>query len=464
MVAREEAKHLLRRTEFIPRPGRIDALLPLTRSQAVDNILNVWTTDVPIPTKLTHHDEGAANYVQYQLAVHWWFDRMANKSPRPIQEKMALFWHGHFCSEWRKVANTPAMMRQNKLFRDKGTTGNLRELVRAMSIQPAMLLYLDNANNTASSPNQNFARELLELFLLGVGNYTEHEIESCTRAWTGHNINWTTKRYEFNAHHHASGRKTIFDRTAAFDGPGRVGPGVIDLVLGPNGRITTGPNRGQPTRRVAARFLSKKLWEAFAYQNPTSAIVNSLADTLIANNFWIKPWLKAMLMRDEFYSTKARTGLVRSPAEYVATVLAQTGLKASLVHPEWYGDEMGQGLFHPPDVSGWKLNRYWVNTSALAARAAFAQRVRFELTDHNEMSRPFRMKYGSWSWDGLEAKSPGELIDTMAKAFGLSLTTKTRNSLVAWSRREVVPSGHVDWWRSPNAILLMMLVPEMHVA
>ena len=90
--------------------------------------------------------------------------------------------------------------------------------------------------------------------------------------------------------------------------------------------------------------------------------------------------------------------------------------------------------------------------------------MRFELTDHNEMSRPFRMKYGSWSWDGLEAKSPGELIDTMAKAFGLSLTTKTRNSLVAWARREVVPSGHVDWWRSPNAILLMMLVPEMHVA
>ncbi len=238
---------------------------------------------------------------------------------------------------------------------------------------------------------------------------------------------------------------------------------MIDLVLGPNGRITTGPNRGQPTRRVAARFLSKKLWEAFAYQNPTSAIVNSLADTLIANNFWIKPWLKAMLMRDEFYSAKARTGLVRSPAEYVATVLGQTGLTASLVHPEWYGDEMGQGLFHPPDVSGWKVNRYWVNTSALAARAAFAQRVRFELTDHND-ARPFRMKYGSWSWDGLEAKSPGELIDTMAKAFGLSLTTATRTRSWRGHVERSSRSGHVDWWRSPNAILLMMLVPEMHVA
>ena len=125
------------------------------------------------------------------------------------------------------------MMRQNKLFRDKGTTGNLRELVQSMSIQPAMLLYLDNADNTRHSPNQNFARELLELFLLGVGNYTEHEIESCTLAWTGpqHQLG-RPKRYEFYRQHHASGRKTIFGRTAAFDGPGRVGPGVIDLVLG----------------------------------------------------------------------------------------------------------------------------------------------------------------------------------------------------------------------------------------
>ncbi len=112
---------------------------------------------------------------------------MARTSTRPIQEKMAFFWHGHFCSEWGKVFDTGAMMQQNKLFRDGGL-GNVRTLAQAMAIQPAMLRYLDNAENRKNSPNQNFGRELLELFLLGVGNYTEADVEAATSAWTGHGL------------------------------------------------------------------------------------------------------------------------------------------------------------------------------------------------------------------------------------------------------------------------------------
>ena len=191
MAATDDIVHLLRRTEYVARPERVAALTPGSYAAAVDDVLNVPAGGVPIPAGLEYHDENNS-YSQYQQAVQWWFERMARTSPRPIQEKMAFFWHGHFCSEWGKVFDTGAMMQQNKLFRDAGL-GNVRTLAQAMAIQPAMLRYLDNDQNRKSSPNQNFGRELLELFLLGVGNYTEADVEAATSAWTGHGIDGNTE-------------------------------------------------------------------------------------------------------------------------------------------------------------------------------------------------------------------------------------------------------------------------------
>ena len=194
MAATDEIVHLLRRTEYVARPERVAALTPGTYAAAVDDVLNVPAGGIPIPAGLEYHDEGNS-YNQYTQAVQWWFERMARTSIRPIQEKMAFFWHGHFCSEWNKVFDTGAMMQQNKLFRDGGL-GNVRALAQAMAIQPAMLRYLDNADNRKNSPNQNFGRELLELFLLGVGNYTEADVEAATSAWTGHGLN-SSNQYVF---------------------------------------------------------------------------------------------------------------------------------------------------------------------------------------------------------------------------------------------------------------------------
>ena len=149
---------------------------------------------------------------------------------------MAFFWHGHFCSEWGKVFDTGAMMQQNKLFRDGGL-GNVRTLAQAMAIQPAMLRYLDNADNRKNSPNQNFGRELLELFLLGVGNYTEADVEAATSAWTGHGLN-SSNQYVFTASQHDSTVRDV-PRSAGLDGPD-----VIDVVLGPDGDDHGRPQRG----------------------------------------------------------------------------------------------------------------------------------------------------------------------------------------------------------------------------
>ena len=452
MAATDDIVHLLRRTEYVARPERVSALTPGTYAAAVDDVLNVPAGGVPIPPGLEYHDDDNS-YNQYTQAVQWWFERMARTSSRPIQEKMAFFWHGHFCSEWGKVFDTGAMMQQNKLFRDGGL-GNVRALAQAMAIQPAMLRYLDNADNKKNSPNQNFGRELLELFLLGVGNYTETDVEASTSAWTGHGLN-SSNQYVFTASQHDSTVRTFLGQ------PISNGPDVINVVLG-SGTVTVGPNAGLPSRVVSARFLSKKLWEAFAYQAPSATIVNALGDVLVANDFAITPWVRAMLNHPEFLSTTARQGLVKTPVEYIAGLLYQTGIAASVAHPEWFGEDMGQAMFYPPNVSGWKINGYWVNASAAAARASFAGNLRWRLQP-DRPAIPLMLRAGSFEWDDLDELGSPEFIDTFAAAFDLQLSAATRNALIAWSDTEKTPWGQ-RWSRSSNALLLTMIAPEMNVA
>ena len=454
MAATDDIAHLLRRTEYVARPERVSALIPGTYAAAVDDVLNVPAGGVPIPAGLEYHDD-SNSYNQYTQAVQWWFERMARTSTRPIQEKMAFFWHGHFCSEWGKVFDTGAMMQQNKLFRDGGL-GNVRTLAQAMAIQPAMLRYLDNADNRKNSPNQNFGRELLELFLLGVGNYTEADVEAATSAWTGHGLN-SSNQYVFTASQHDSTVRTFLGR------PVSTGPDVIDVVLGPDAVIAVGPNAGTPARVVAARFLSKKLWEAFAYQGPSATIVNDLGNVLVAHNFEITPWVRALLNRSEFQSATARQGLVKTPVEYITGLLYQTGIAASVAHPEWYAEDMGQAMFYPPNVSGWKINGYWVNASAAAARASFAGNLRWRLQTGRSQSSSLTLRAGSWTWAALDAMDSTSFIDTFAGAFDLQLAASTRNALVAWSDTEKTPWGQ-RWSRSSNGLLLTMIAPEMNVA
>jgi uncharacterized protein (DUF1800 family) len=455
VAATADIVHLLRRTEYVARPERVAALTAGTYEAAVDDVLSVPGGGIPIPAGLESHDDDNS-YSQYQQAVQWWFERMARTSVRPIQEKMAFFWHGHFCSEWGKVFDTGAMMAQNKLFRDSGL-GNVRTLAQAMAIQPAMLRYLDNDQNRKNSPNQNFGRELLELFLLGVGNYTEADVEASTSAWTGHGIDGVTSQYVFRSTQHDYTVRTFLGQ------PVSNGPDVINVVLGPTAVIAVGPNAGTAARVVAARFLSKKLWEAFAYQAPSATIVNALGVVLVDNDFNITPWVKAMLMRPEFLSDTARQGLVKTPVEYITGLLYHTGIAASVAHPEWYAEDMGQAMFYPPNVSGWKINSYWVNASAAAARASFAGNLRWRLQTGRAPATSLTLRGGTWTWAQLDAMDAPSFIDTFATAFDLQLSAATRNALIAWALTEKTSWGQ-RWSRSSNGLLLSMIAPEMNVA
>ena len=435
--------HLLRRTEYVARPNRMTELAAATRSEAVDNILNV-ATPVAIPSYIDHDIDGEG-YNQWVFAVQWWTDRMVD-SPKPMQERMAFFWHGHFCSSWDKVNSARAMMEQNALFRDSAF-GNFRTMTHTMSVQPAMLFYLDNLDNVKTSPNQNFARELMELFTIGVidqngqPTYTENDVSAAAAAWTGHGIDWDTYLYKFWTGDHDYATKTFMGQSRAWNGPD-----VINYLLQEN----------VAKKLVACKFLSKKLWEHFAYEAPSQTVIDALAQVLFDNDFDIKPWVKAMLMRDEFYSTAATQGLVRSPLEFIVNLMYFTGYRGAQMNPQWYLEGMGQVPFNPPNVAGWKTNSYWVNTSVFGSRAEFARDATWRLRQ-NDANRV-----------GL-GRTPAQAVDFVAGMFGLntnglSLSTVTRNAMVNFVTASRTQEAAGSWWENTNLLTMIMMTPEFHVA
>lgn len=439
-----EAAHLLRRAEYVVRPERLAALTPLTREQAVDNVLAV-ETGVAIPSYVDHDikDEG---WQQWVYAGQWWLDRMTDCS-RPVLEKMTWFWHGHFTSSWDKVNSAKAMTTQNKLFRDMAL-GNVRELAQAMALQPAMLYYLDNAENVASSPNQNFARELLELFTIGVGHYTEDDVTACARAWTGYNLNWDTEEYQYDGHDHDNEQKTFLGVTQNWNGPQ-----IIDFLL--QGNSTT---KGQ-----AAELLSRKLWKFFADDAPSTEVIQHLVGVL-SSTMDIRPWVKALFMHDEFYSAKTRSGLVRSPIDFIVAANYYAGFRTAVTypdtemvcHPEWYVEGMGQVPFAPPNVSGWKTNGYWVNSSMMSARAEYARHLTWMLRHEGAndlISGPN------------DTLIPSDVVvDTLAARFGVTLCAETRDAMIAYSQRTRVSEPWGSWWESTNLLTMIMISPEFQQA
>lgn len=404
----DDIKHLLRRTEFIARPARVTALSALTLEAAVEDVLN-FAANPPLtlpPGLLYNTDNGGLQAAQKVDMHDWWLDLMATR-PRPFQEKMAFFWHGHFVTEWAPIKRTDLFMRQIDLFRTMAL-GNFHDLTQAMAIDPQMLKYLSGESNTKTKPNENFGRELLELFLLGVGNYTQTDVAECSRAWTGHNLQTNPSTYApeyvFRTAAHDAGMKTIFGVTKAWDGPD-----VIRFILKENAE----------KKMVAARLIVRKLWEALAYAAPASTLVDSLATTFVTNNFELKPLLRAMLLHPRFYSADAKQGMLRSPVEWVVAVLATTGItaKASGAHNALIN--MGQRPLDPPNVAGWKHNAYYLTTGAVGARASFAR----SLAPKIAATGMFTGKI-----DGTTTAAAA--VAAVANAFAVSFSTATTSAMV----------------------------------
>jgi uncharacterized protein (DUF1800 family) len=282
----------------------------------------------------------------------WWLYCMLN-SGHPLREKMTLFWHNHFVSSIAKVQRGTPMINQNLLLR-KHALGKFGPFLLEIGKDVAMLVYLDGNSNIKGRPNENYAREVMELFSLGVGNYTEHDIREAARAFTGWHTNGD--EFEYNAKFHDDGEKTVFGESGNFNGDD-----VVKLIL---------------KKDACALYLTRKLYRYFISEvgTPPNALLEPLADQLRKSDYDVGALVRTMLSSRHFFSEYAYHQKIKSPVEYVlgaARAVVDGSIGQQLLVPKI--EAMGQMLFAPPNVKGWPGGEAWLNTSTILARQNFAQ-------------------------------------------------------------------------------------------
>ena len=282
----------------------------------------------------------------------WWLKRMAS-GPYPLQEKLTLFWHGHFTTSARDERSAHLLWQQNELLR-RQAAGNFAAFVSDISHDPAMLDYLNNQQNRKQHPNENYARELMELFTLGIGNYTEQDIKEAARAFTGWGHDGDD--FVFRKYDHDNGEKTFFGRKGNLDGED-----VIDAIL---------------EHRACAPYIAGRLWTFFAYENPESEITQALGQVLRENDWDLRPLLRTTFTSQAFYSDKAIGTQIKSPVQLVVGTSRLLGLEPPVGRGLGAAlQQMGQVPLDPPNVKGWPGGRAWINTSTLFVRYNTAVRM-----------------------------------------------------------------------------------------
>lgn len=396
---RAKAAHLLERAGFGGTPAEIDAFAALTPREAVrrlvyfegaaspadlpafdesgvfDEGLDAFPPSRPATTDLAKAQGEAlgvkvkpdgnrrmqpvvnkffywlrASRLETHRVAYWWANRML-VSPRPLEEKMALFWHGHFATSEEKVRDYRKMLQQLQLFQREGL-GDFRTLLIGVAQDPAMLAFLDAGVNVKGAPNENFAREIMELFSMGVGNYTEHDIREAARAFTG----WDFEGLRFVVYDdkHDDGSKTVLGATGRFDGVD-----VIDVIL------------RQP---VTAEFIAGKLYRYFVKDELDPALRRELGRVLRDNDYELKPFLETLFLSREFYTEAATGSRIRGPVELLVSTYRKLGLTEVPGAPDFneVTATLGQRLFFPPTVAGWAQDRSWITPGLLLERGNFA--------------------------------------------------------------------------------------------
>jgi len=400
---RDFAAHLLERAGFGGTPAEIDALAKMTPAQAIARLVRYEGTDIshllpfdesgirdpglepfppsrPAVTDLAKKNGEAlgikvkpsgnrplqpivdeffywlrASALETNRVAYWWANRMLT-SPRPLQEKMALFWHGHYAVNEPKVRDYRKLLAELQLYENHGT-GNFRDLMVAMAQDPGMLTFLDAGVNVKGAPNENFAREIMEMFTMGVGHYTEKDIREAARAFTG--WNYVDLKFVVNKDKHDDGEKTFLGKTGRFDGVD-----IIDIIM------------QQP---VTADYIAGKLYRFFVRENLSPEYQKKLGSVLRDSHYEIAPLLEAMFLSRDFYSPASVGTHIKSPVELAVSTYKKLGLENIPGEPDFNSATaaLGQRLFSPPTVAGWAGGRSWITPGLLLERGNFARDVLF---------------------------------------------------------------------------------------
>ncbi len=357
---RDAAAHLLRRGGFGGTPSEIDALSAKGLEGAVSSLVDYDSID------LTSYEESlkAKNYnlLNVKGLQQWFLDRMAF-SPRPFQEKITYFWNLHWTSGIAKVRGETLILNQNKTERQYAV-GKFDDLVVKISQDPAMLYWLDNWLSRNTRPNENYARELMELFTLGVDNYTQTDVTEVARALTGWTIQGYTQADGYNGASfldnpafHDNGSKTILGQTGNWNQLQAIG-----IIL----------NATDARGSVSGRFIGGKLWKFFAYDDPPDFVVDQLASEYVSSGRVIREVVRAIFLSPEFYEAHTRKTWVRSPVEYAVAQVRMLEGATDFSSAAGALSGMGESLFNPEDAKGWDWGTSWMNTGTLFARASLA--------------------------------------------------------------------------------------------
>ncbi|MEB8431329.1 DUF1800 domain-containing protein [Cocleimonas sp. KMM 6892] len=372
-----DTRHLVTRTALGQEWGGVKALEGKTRAEAISILLSPSAIKTPPAPRLTpwanvnrmRMRNGAGKKQARKMMMRegerlkrWWMLHLL-QTDTPVNEHMTLFWHNHFTSSLEKVEQPNLMLNQNKLLRDNAM-GNFRTLLHKVARDPAMLIYLDGSENVKGSPNENFARELLELFTLGRGHYTENDIKAAAIAFTGWGVNRTNGTYVYDARQHDTRPVTFMGRRGSFSGDQ-----IIDIIL---------------EKPRTAEYIAEKFWKEFVSDiQPDHRYIRNWGAAFRKSNYNIRTLFSEVLNSEPFWSPRYKGTLTKSPIDLlVGTLRALPFPKlpdTELVH---ISQLLGQDLFDPPTVKGWAGGNDWIDTQTLLVRTSLLNK----LTRHSQAS------------------------------------------------------------------------------
>jgi uncharacterized protein (DUF1800 family) len=450
--------HLLRRAGFGASPTEMEQYQQLGLSGTVDRLIDydkIDNTALENRLKTYNLDPNKRGDIE-----RWWLLRMIYTA-RPLEEKMTLFWHGLLTSAISKVGRAEPMFVQNQFLRTNAL-GDFPDILKGISKDPAMMVWLDLETNRKGHANENYARELMELFTMGVGHYTEQDVRESARAFTG----WVVRRKRLGpkAFHfesffaprlHDDGTKTVLGQTGRFNGDD-----IVDIIM------------KQP---ATAHFITAKLFSYFVYPNPTDDVLQPFVNTFVASKYSIKALVKAILTSDAFYSPRAYRALIKSPAEFVAGTLRMLNAETNAIGLPYLMNQMGQELFNPPNVAGWPGGSAWLTSGTWLARLNFANRVVAALGPSSVIQqiasirngRPVSPNHVPVPTAG--AKTPTEIVDHLLRQLlDGQINAAQRQVLVDHvaahgTANKVIAMPWLDQGHR-DALYLTLAMPEFHLA